>query len=229
MRPAAAATLTALLTLPMVAQAGSSEPRRSAVIVGANAAAPGRKPLRFAHNDAINLARVLIDVANFKETDVHVLYDPSPQEVLDRLDTTLAELDDPSQEALLVFYYSGHADHQSMYPRGQPLRFSELRTRLDDERAAVRLGILDTCRGGGWTGARGLSEAEVFEVNVPISLSNEGSVFIASSSGLEDAHETPDFSGGFFTITGTPPSAGAEMKTRTASSRWPKPSPTRSG
>ncbi len=183
--------------------------RRTAVIVGANTAAPGRKPLRYSDADARAFAEVLVELGGFAPQDVTLLLDPEPSAVLDALDRSLAvearagarERNDAAgaDESMLVFYYSGHADAQALYPSGRPLSFADLRQRFGDHRAAIRLGIIDACRGGGWTGAKGLTEVEPFEVNLPMALESEGSILIASSSGLEDAHESELFGGSFFT------------------------------
>ncbi len=192
-------TVCALVTLvlaPAVASAQHTSIRRVAIVVGANAAPPGRKLLRFAHEDARHMADVL-RLAGFAQTDIHVLRDPEPAAILATLDRALHDLaGKPSQ---LVFYYSGHADTDSLYPNGKALDLGKLRDRLDSASATVRIGIIDACRGGGWTGTKGLTPAEPFEVNLPLRLSNEGSVLIASSSGLEDAHESENLRGSFFT------------------------------
>jgi hypothetical protein len=171
-------------------------PHRIAVVVGANAAAPGRKPLRFSQADATAFGRVLVELGGFAPNDVHVLLDPDPAQVLGALDGELSHL---QGETLVVFYYSGHADATALYPHGRPLTFASLRERLSDSRASLRIGIIDACRGGGWTGTKGLTETAPFEVNLPMVLDNEGSVLIASSSGLEDAHESETLGGSFFT------------------------------
>lgn len=195
--------LTILGALPPLASAapGSAKTRafrRVALIVGANGAAPGRKPLRFAYRDAQNVAATLRD-GGVEIQDLHVLEDPDPIALLHSLDSILSELASSEEESLLIFYYSGHADAQALYPNGKSLALSELRTRLDNSTATVRLGIIDACRGGGWTGTKGLTETETFAVNLPLNLSNEGSALISSSSGLEDAHESEQLQGSFFT------------------------------
>lgn len=119
------------------------------------------------------------------------------QGVLDALDKKLAAAS--GKDSLLIFYYSGHADTGALYPNGKPLPLAALRERLDDPRATVRVGIIDACRGGGWTGAKGLTSAPPFEVGVPLGLSSEGSVLLASSSGVENAHESEVIQGSFFT------------------------------
>lgn len=191
------AALAVLVTFLAAARVQAEPLRRSAVIVGANAAAPGRKPLRYSEQDARAFASVLIELGGFAPADVQVLIDPEPSHVLATLDQALAKSGGDS--SLLVFYYSGHADASSLYPHGRPLSFADLRTRLSDRRAAIRLGIIDACRGGGFTGAKGLTEVAPFEVTLPMALESEGSVLIASSSGLEDAHESELLGGSYFT------------------------------
>lgn len=174
-------------------------PKRVAVVVGSNAPAVGRSGLRYAHDDARNLADVLVQVGEFAREDVRVLLDPEPGELLSVMDSQLGALRGRLGETLLLFYYSGHADQKALYPGGHALPLEELRRRIDTPDATVRLGIIDACRGGGWTRAKGLQPEAPFEVNIPLTLQSEGSVFIASSSGLENAHETSILQGSFFT------------------------------
>ncbi len=202
----ALAACCALALCPPVAHAEPSAsvrrapPRRIALVIGANAAAPGRKPLRYSDRDAQAVGRVLLELGGFVPGDVSVLLDPNPELVLKTLDGLLARIRaSPPQETMLVFYYSGHADATALYPNGLPLMLSDLRSRLADAHVSVRIGIIDACRGGGWTGSKGLSETAPFEVSLPSAFATSGSVLISSSSGLEDAHESEVHRGSFFT------------------------------
>ncbi len=56
---------------------------------------------------------------------------------------------------------------------------------------------IDSCRGGTWTQAKGLVPSEPFEP--PPTLLTEGTALVASSSGVEDAHEADSLQGSFFT------------------------------
>jgi hypothetical protein len=138
-------------------------------------------------------------VGGFSARDVKLLFDPQPAELLAALDNELANAGAHSEETLLFFYYSGHADDHSIFPAGQPLAFSELKSRLEDQRAKLRVGLLDSCRGGSWTGSKGLKKVDPFEIDLATQLAEEGSVLIASSSGQESAHETEALQGSFFT------------------------------
>ena len=191
--------LLACVSLTFGNVAAAAELARVAVVVGANQAPPGRVPLRYAHEDAQRVAEALIAVAGFSAQNVRVLLDPEPDALLSALDQELAAAGKRSGETLLFFYYSGHADDRSIFPKGQTLAFSALKARLEDPRAKLRVGLVDSCRGGSWTGSKGLKKVEPFEVDAARELAEEGSVLIASSSGQENAHETEALRGSFFT------------------------------
>jgi len=188
-----------LLCGPLRGMARAAELQRIAIVVGANLAPPGRVPLRYAHEDARRVADALATVAGFAQQSVKVLLDPTPAALLSALDTELSAAGKRSGETLLFFYYSGHADERAIYPGGETLPFAALKSRLEDTRAKLRVGLLDSCRGGSWTGSKGLKKVEPFEIDTARELAEEGSVLIASSSGQENAHETEALGGSFFT------------------------------
>jgi hypothetical protein len=181
------------------AGAGAAASRRVAVVVGSNSAVLGRAALRYAHEDARRMAEVLVQVGQFAPGDVELMLDPAPGSVLAALDQQLARLRATPGQTLLLFYYSGHADQQALYPQGAPLELAALKQRIESPEATVRLGIIDACRGGGWTQAKGLHAEAPFALDVPLHVESTGSVLIASSSGLENAHETAALEGSFFT------------------------------
>ena len=189
--------LLALLLWTTPALAG--EARRFALVVGANAGALGRPPLRYAHQDARAFSEVLVQAGRFKSEDVQVLLDPRPKELLATLDAALGLAAAEPGGAMVLFYYSGHADETTLYPSGRKLALKEIRERLEGSDATLRIGILDACRGGGWTGAKGLSPTSSFEVDAPLQLQSEGSILLASSSGIEDANEAAVLGGSIFT------------------------------
>ncbi len=188
-----------LLCGPLRGLGAAAELSKVAVVVGANRAPPDRATLRYAHEDARRGADVLSSMAGFAKDGVKVLLDPEPAAVLAALDAELAAAQRRGGETLLFFYYSGHADDRAIFPAGLALPFSELKPRLEDARAKLRIGLIDSCRGGSWTGSKGLKKVEPFEILGAQTLAEEGSVLIASSSGQENAHETEALRGSFFT------------------------------
>jgi len=185
-----------------VSRAAAAAPqamRRVALVVGANAPPPGREALHFAHDDASGLASVLEQVGGFAADDVHVLLDPHPPELLAALDAVAKTAASAGRDVLFVFYYSGHSDGHALFPHGEPLALADLRERIEHLRARIRIGILDTCRGGAWTQAKGLSLGPPLSSADLMNVETEGTALVSSSSGLENAHETDAVHGSFFT------------------------------
>jgi hypothetical protein len=174
-------------------------PPRIAVVVGANGAPPGRRPLLFSHRDAETMAEVLASVGGFRKEDVLLLEDPTPAALMTAVDAAVARLSD-RPHGVLYFYYSGHADETALYPGGQALPMARLRRIIDEAHVATKIGLVDACRGGGWTRSKGLVPDAPFAVHWPMTLDSEGSVLIASSSGQESAHESDHLQGSFFTV-----------------------------
>lgn len=193
-------TLVLAIATPRRAAAGDPpRTRRLAVVVGANEPAPGRQALRYAQSDAQLMADVLVRVGRFAKADVQVLLEPRPGDVLAALDAAARELQSAGPDSLLLFYYSGHSDGQRVFPHGETLSLSDLRDRIARSTARVRVAILDTCRGGGWTRTKGLTVGPPLDAVDLMNVATEGTALLSSSSGLENAHEAGSMKGSFFT------------------------------
>jgi hypothetical protein len=188
-------------TVAVSASARATPPpmRRVAVVVGANDPPPGRPALRYARDDATELAAVLEQVGGFAPPDVLVLLDPHPGDLLKTLDDARTAMSRTQGDTLFVFYYSGHSDGQALFPHGEPVALADLRTRIEGLGARIRVGILDTCRGGSWTQSKGLSVGPPLSTADLLNLDTEGTALVSSSSGVEDAHEADTVRGSFFT------------------------------
>jgi hypothetical protein len=173
--------------------------RRVAILVGANDPPPGRAALRYAHEDARRLGDVLSRVGGFAPADVHVLLEPSHAEIEQVIAAATQSARDAGGDVIFVFYYSGHSDGQSVFPKGNPFSIQDLRARIGAVGARVTLGILDTCRGGTWTQTKGLTVGPPLQPVDLVPLSSEGTALLSSSSGLESAHEAEAIRGSFFT------------------------------
>lgn len=189
----------AALLISRRASADPARTRRVAVIVGANEPAPGRQALRYAQSDAQLMADVLMRVGRFAKADVQTLLEPHPAEILAALDRAALELKAAGPDSLLVFYYSGHSDGQQVFPHGETLSLADLRDRIARTSARVRVAILDTCRGGGWTHTKGLTVGPPLDAVDLMNVATEGTALLSSSSGLENAHEAGSMKGSFFT------------------------------
>jgi hypothetical protein len=190
----------ALVALPLVtalrAQAAAPAARSVAVLVGANAPAPGREPLRFALGDARLMADTLARTGRFAKDDIVTLLEPNPRQLLAELERVAGA---PAEPGVFVFYYSGHSDGQRVFPGGEALALTELRAVIGRLPARVRVAILDTCRGGGWTNTKGLSVGPPLRAVDVLDADTAGTALLSSSSGVENAHEAAVYGGSFFT------------------------------
>jgi hypothetical protein len=173
--------------------------RRMAVIVGANEPPEDRAALRYAHDDAREVADVLESVGGFAPSDVRLLLDPDPSQLLSTLDEVGRAAGDAGGNVLFVFYYSGHSDGQALFPHGAPLPVTVVREKVERLGARIRVGILDTCRGGSWTQSKGLTVGPPLAMADLLNVDTEGTALVSSSSGIENAHEAASVKGSFFT------------------------------
>jgi hypothetical protein len=176
------------VTFLLLADLASAGPY--AVVVGTDTPPPGRTALRYARTDAEAVRDALVDVGGFDVARIDLLLDPTPDEVLAAIAGT------PNDADTFLLYFSGHADTDGLFPAGRRLSIHDLKEALDDVPAQVRIGIVDSCHGGGWTGTKGVTPVAPFEVP---SLASAGTAYIAASSGAEDAHELEALGGSVFT------------------------------
>ena len=191
--------LAALACVAPLSARAAAPGRPFAVLVGANAPAPGREPLRYALGDATLMADTLARTGRFAKEDIVTLLEPSPREILARLEDAARTAEAPGGAGLFVFYYSGHSDGQQVFPRGEALALSELRAVIARLPARVRVAILDTCRGGAWTSTKGLSVGPALRALDLLDADTAGTALLSSSSGMENAHEAAIYGGSFFT------------------------------
>jgi caspase domain-containing protein len=189
----------ALMLVATPFRALAAPARSLAVLVGANAPAPGREPLRFALGDARLMADTLAQTGRFAKDDIVTLLEPSPRQLLAALERVSALAGEADAPGLFVFYYSGHSDGQQLFPGGEALPLAELRGVIGRLPARVRVAILDTCRGGAWTNTKGLSVGPPLRSVDLLDADTAGTALLSSSSGLENAHEAAIYGGSFFT------------------------------
>ncbi|MFT6143882.1 MAG: TM2 domain-containing membrane protein YozV [Myxococcota bacterium] len=194
MKRALAASILTALCLPVMAQA--QDVVRRAVVVGANDGGSYFEPLLYAERDAEKMSDVLVELADFKRYDVDYLATPTPEE-LDEAFSAAAAAAYNADDTLFLFYYSGHADEQGLHIAGDVYPWDRLKQAVRDVPADVHLGILDACRSGTVTRIKGASVSEPF---LPTNrLDAEGEAWISSAADDEDAQESDQLRGSFFT------------------------------
>ncbi len=174
--------------------------RRFALVVGANDGGVERVVLRYAGTDAAAVSSVLQRFGGVAPGDMAMLNDPSPSqldEALDQMEERIAAARRGGQHIQFVFYYSGHSDEEGLLLAGQRMSYKDLRHRVQQISADVRIAVLDSCASGAFTRTKGGTKRAPFLVSTAAEV--KGHAFLTSSSVDEAAQESDRVGGSFFT------------------------------
>jgi len=198
-------SMLALVALATVAvaprDAGAGVQRRFALIVGNDSGGGDTRPLLYAGEDARRIRDVLINYGGISAENALLLVNRRSedfQRALWDLQNRAIQARQRGDHTVLVVYYSGHA-------KDGALRLGETRVGLDDLKARLRqagadvvVGIFDSCRSGVVTRSKGARHAPAFDVQANAAEEARGTVFLTSSSADEDAQESDDIRGSYF-------------------------------
>jgi hypothetical protein len=189
--------LLVLVMLATAVQTASAE-QRFAVLIGSNPGWSSDRPLKYAENDAEKLRDALVALGNFANDRVVILRDPDAAEVRATLRDLARTAKNSSEDTLVFFYYSGHADDTQMHLRGaDPLTFKELQQTLRALPSTIKLGVIDACKSGAVT-RKGGARVDEFVVDVD-SPKLSGMVMLTSSGADELSQESRSLQGSVFT------------------------------
>jgi hypothetical protein len=177
---------------------------RFAVLIGNNRGAADETPLRYAESDAVRMYEALNQLGDFGALDMMLLQGQDAATVRsaliamnERIRESTAQ---PDTQAVLVVYYSGHADSHALHLRDSTLSVAELRQLARGSAANFRLVVLDACRSGSLTRVKGGRRVAPFELNdLPHGVPNDGFAFLTASAANEDAQESDELRSAFFT------------------------------
>ena len=188
-----------LLGTPAVARA---DLERFAVVIGDNRGAAGEIELQYAEDDAGKLADVLQGVGGIAPENTVLLRGRPARDVrrsLIAINERVRARTGAGRQTMLLVYYSGHADGRSLHLDGDELELDELERLVRGSAATFRLLILDSCRSGALTRVKGGRSAPPVALRLTGQLAGEGVVFLTSSAAREDAQESDELRGSFFT------------------------------
>ncbi|MCC6622219.1 MAG: caspase family protein [Deltaproteobacteria bacterium] len=207
--------LAAALTLAAPARA---EPAW-VIAVGNNIGLPGEAPLAYAERDAVELATVLQKHGDVPASNAVVVLGKGALTVKAIIALTAERIRVTSPEALVIVYYSGHADARGLHLDGDVLPFVELERLVANLPAKLKVLVVDACRSGGVTRVKGVRATREFAIESDDGLAARGLAVITSSAAGEDSYESERLRASFFShhfITGLRGAADADGDLRVA-------------
>jgi caspase domain-containing protein len=180
----------------------AAETRRVAVIVGNNVGNQDQQALRYAEVDAGKLARVLVELGGVASEDLYLLQGrdlKSLDDTLRRAKAKIADYRKHLDRVIVIFYYSGHSDGVALELGRDRYTFAALRDWLKDTGAEVRLALVDSCKSGALLATKGGALGPAFHIRLTDELSSTGEALLTSSAADENALESKEIGGSFFT------------------------------
>jgi hypothetical protein len=177
-------------------------PHAYGILVGTNEGGAGQTKLRYAEDDAKKMAQVFRELGRFGSTDMRVLLHPDADAVLHEVDEVgkkLAEHAQKNEQAVLVFYYSGHAKANAFSLGPGELPIATLREKLSHLPTTLTLVVLDACQSGQFARVKGAEPAADFSFNSVSHLTTKGLAVMASSSAQELSQESDELHSSYFT------------------------------
>jgi hypothetical protein len=188
-----------LASLALLALAQVCYAQRFAVVIGNNVGHSVDPPLQFAERDATRVADVLTSVGAVQPDRLILAQGSTAQSARRALIAMNEKIRAQStQAAMLIVYYSGHGDAESLHLGSTSLPMSELEGLVRGSAARVRILIIDACRAGALVRAKGGRAAPAIRIKSS-AFAGDGVVLLTATAAGEDAHESPALEGSFFT------------------------------
>jgi hypothetical protein len=188
----------ALAAITLMAPAVHADPSRFAIFVGSNLGDRHEPILHHAEDDAARLAQTFRTLGDFPADQVLLMTAVTAPELRDAIIRLNARVREQPHGVLLVFY-SGHADAESLHLAGTHLPLAELRALLVGSPATSRLLMVDACQSGSLISMKGAHPAPTFAVTRLDEGVPEGFAVLTSSTATENAQESVALGGSFFT------------------------------
>ncbi|HZX96224.1 MAG TPA: caspase family protein [Myxococcales bacterium] len=186
------------LCVALQATAAAAQAERFAVLVGNDLGQPPDVPLSYAETDATRMAAALQEVGGVRPENLVLLTGRDAPTVRRTLIAVNDRVRAAGHSAVLIVYYSGHADAASLHLGATPLELPELEQLVRGSAATFRLLIVDACRSGALTRVKGGAPIPPFDIRMDERSVGEGAVFLTSSSASEESQESDEIKGSFF-------------------------------
>lgn len=174
---------------------------RFALVVGNDQGGTDTRALHYAADDARKVHAVLTQLGGVTANDAALVLNQDASEfwrAFTILEARIADAKMRGERALFVVYYSGHAKDGDLRLGATRIRMDDVKARLSTAQADVRIGVFDACRSGMLTRSKGARRAPAFEVEAAGSEDTRGLVLLSSASADEDAQESDEIGGSYF-------------------------------
>lgn len=191
------------LIVPLYTVPAAAETQKFAVLLGNNIGHDPTKKLNFAEQDVRKIRNVLVELGGFEQENIALLLGRNSKQAWEAIEEIEAQLERHKRKtgakALLVFYFSGHADGDVLELGSSSLQFSHLLDYLRGSMAEVRLAFLDSCLSGNIIAAKGGKRGPAYTIKLTDEITAEGYAIVTSSAFNELSQESTEIRGGFFT------------------------------
>ena len=177
-----------------------SSMRRFGIFIGSNNGGRDRAMLRYAVSDARSVSKVFSEMGGIASGDSVLLIEPTIKEInsqIDSLQKQVVSSKGKYKRTEVVVYYSGHSDEEGLLLNREKYYYHELRNRINNISADMKVVILDSCASGAFTRIKGGEKTQAFLIDS--SLSAEGYAFLTSSSADESSQESDRIGASYFT------------------------------
>lgn len=191
------AALAAGLFATTLSASAFADPVRILVAAGSRVGLAAERPLKFAGSDAARVRDVEVSLGGVKNENAYVLTEPSRAELFGAIDKAKAEAaKHKAGEVTLIFYFSGHGDHDAIHLGDDRLLLTDLSNKLAEVPAGLRIAVTDACRA---TRDKGFTADEPFAITATNMPQASGQVWLHASSDGEAAQESDELQGAIFT------------------------------
>ena len=174
-----------------------AEPVRILVSAGSKVGLAAERPLKFASTDASRVRDVVVSLGGVKPENAFVLAEPSRAQLFAAVDRARTEAQKHrTDEVTLIFYFSGHGDHDAIHLGDDRVLLTDLSAKLGEVPAGLRIAVTDACRA---TRDKGFTADEPFSITATNVPQATGQVWLHASSDGEAAQESDELQGAIFT------------------------------
>ena len=195
-------TIAAFVLSCVAARAASASTERYGVFIGSNQGDASEQTLLYAQRDAQRMFDTFVGLGRVRPQNAVLAIDQTADAVRRVIIDTNRKIRQQiasGGDAVLIVYYSGHGDENSLHLNGTHLDLSELRPLVLSSSATVRMLLLDSCRSGPIPRTKGGRRGKRFQMRVDDRLESSGAVLITASAANEDAQESDALKGSLFT------------------------------